>query len=49
MLFPDEKIIFKIPIYSMPEKKFNHKWEKQKKWIDDSMGWETVKKRARQK
>lgn len=30
----------------MPEVEFNRKWEKQKKWIDDSMGMGNSEKRA---
>lgn len=30
MLFPNEKIIYEIPIYSMPEKEFQRRWNKWK-------------------
>lgn len=30
MVFPNEKIIYEIPIYSMPEKEFNQRWGKEK-------------------
>lgn len=49
MLFPDEKVICEIPIYSMPEAEFNRKWEKQKKkWIDESIGMGNSESRARE-
>lgn len=32
MHFPNEKIIFEIPIYSMPKKEFERRWNK---WKDD--------------
>ena len=38
MLFPEEKIIFEIPIYSMSKKEFNKRWDKRKtEWIEDSV------------
>lgn len=37
MLFPNEKIIYEIPIYSMPEKEFKKRWDKWKQdWYDRS-------------
>lgn len=32
-MFPDEKIIFEIPIYSMSENEFNRRWDKKKKFL----------------
>lgn len=33
MLFPNEKMIYEIPIYSMPEKEFRRRWDSwKKKW-----------------
>lgn len=31
MLFPNEKIIYEVPIYSMPEKEFKRRWDNWKK------------------
>lgn len=37
MLFPSEKIIYEIPIYSMPEKEFKRRWDRWKKeWYKKS-------------
>ena len=37
MLFPNEKIIYEVPIYSMPEKEFKRRWDNwKKKWYDRS-------------
>lgn len=37
MLFPNEKIIYEIPIYSMPEKEFKRRWDRWKKeWYERS-------------
>ena len=42
MLFPDEKIIFEIPIYLMPKSVFDEKWAQWKsKW------YEIIKQRGR--
>lgn len=30
MMFPNEKIIFEVPIYSMPQELFHEKWDKWK-------------------
>lgn len=34
-MFPNEKIIFEIPIYSMSEKEFNRRWDKRKKFLTE--------------
>lgn len=34
-MFPDEKIVFEIPIYSMSEKEFNRRWDKRKKFLTE--------------
>lgn len=37
MHFPNEKLIYQIPIYSMPKKEFEHRWDKWKnKWYKRS-------------
>ena len=37
MLFPNEKIIYEVPIYSMPEKEFKRRCDNwKKKWYDRS-------------
>lgn len=28
-MFPNERIVLEIPIYSMPEKEFNRRWDKR--------------------
>lgn len=49
MPFPDEKIIYEIPIYSMPEKEFNRRKDKQKEaQIAYSMSLGNSKERARE-
>lgn len=49
MLFPDEKIIYEIPIYAMPEKEFNRRKDKQKaKNIAYSMSLGNSEERARE-
>lgn len=32
-MFPNEKIVFEIPIYSMSEKEFSRRWDKKKKFL----------------
>ncbi len=34
-MFPNEKIVFEIPIYSMSEKEFNRRWDKKKKFLTE--------------
>lgn len=34
-MFPNEKIVFEIPIYSMSEKEFNRRWDKRKKFLTE--------------
>ena len=31
MHFPNEKVIYEVPIYSMSQKEFQHRWENWKK------------------
>jgi len=41
MHFPDEKIIYTIPIYSMPKKEFKRRWDKWKNdWRERSQQME---------
>lgn len=38
MLLPDAKMIYEIPIYSMPKKEFKRRWDKWKhKWYEQSI------------
>lgn len=38
MLRPDEKMIYEIPIYSMPKKEFERRWDKWKRgWYEQSI------------
>ncbi len=49
MLFPDEKIIFEIPIYSMSEQEFNRRKDKKKKeLIEWSMSLGNSEERAKE-
>lgn len=34
-MFPKERVVFEIPIYSMPEKEFNRRWDKRKKFLTE--------------
>lgn len=34
-MFPNEKIVFEIPIYSMSEKEFNRRWNKRKVFLTE--------------
>lgn len=34
-MFPNERIVLEIPIYSMSEKEFNRRWDKRKKYLTE--------------
>lgn len=34
-MFPNERIVFEIPIYSMSEEEFNRRWDKRKKFLTE--------------